>query len=186
MMTDPGHLVRDGLLVLLTLVTAYTDLRFQRIRNVHTFPVMGLGLLLGLWLAGGAGGLQALLGIGAGFFGMVILYAMNIMKAGDVKLAMALGALVGPWEALRTVVLSFVIYLPVGLVYLSMSGRLPQVWQALKGLARFLYTRFHPVLEAEPLEMQGMTLAPYGMVLGAAALLVHFAGWLGSDGFIPL
>lgn len=179
-------MVNGVLLVLLVVVTSYTDLRYQRIRNVHTFSMMLLGLVLGGVLGGVHGLIQSALGLLAGFGGMVLLYAINIMKAGDVKLAMALGALIGPWESLRTVVLSFVLYLPVGLVYLALSGRVSQVYKALKGLARFLYTRFHPALVTEPLNMEGMTLAPYGMVLGAAALLVHFFNWLGSQGLIPL
>lgn len=172
-------------LILLVVVTSYTDLRFQRIRNIHTGPSMGAGILLGLLGAGLGGAGMALLGILCGFASMGILYAVGIMKAGDVKLAMAVGALVGPLEAVRAVILSFVLYLPVGLVYLTFSGSWSQVWAAVKGLGRYLYSRLHPALAGEPLEMKGMTLAPFGMVLGVAALLVHFFNWLGSRGFIP-
>lgn len=175
----------DVALMLIVGVTSWTDLRTQRIRNVHTFPTMLLGLILQTMGAGTAGLWMALLGIGAGFLGMSPLYAMGIMKAGDVKLAMALGALMGGWEILRAVVLSFVLYLPVGLVVLLLSGRLRQSWVAFKRLAFFLYARFHPALTPEPLNMEGMTLAPFGMVLGVAALLVHFGDWLSSRGFIP-
>lgn len=191
----PEFFIRDGSawgvqlinvwLIVLVAVTSYTDLRFQRIRNIHTAPSMLAGILLGLGVAGVGGAGMAVLGILCGFASMGILYALGIMKAGDVKLAMAVGALVGPLEAVRTVILSFVLYLPVGLVYLTFSGNWSQVWAAMKGLGRYLYSRLHPALAGEPLEMKGMTLAPFGMVLGVAALLVHFLNWLGSRGFIP-
>lgn len=175
----------DVALLLVVVVTSWTDLRTQRIRNVHTFPTMLLGIILHGMSAGFAGLTVAFVGIGAGFLGMSLLYALGIMKAGDVKLAMAVGALVGGWEVLRAVLLSFVLYLPVGLVVLLLSGRLTQSWVAFKRLAFYFYARFHPALTPEPLNMEGMTLAPFGMVLGVAALLVHFGGWLSTKSLIP-
>lgn len=176
---------RDLLLVLLVGVVSYTDVRYERIRNKHTFPSMGLGLLLGLVLGGLAGLGSAALGLAAGLFSLGILFALGVMKAGDVKLAMALGTLIGPGPVLRAIILSFMLYLPVGLVYLGARGNFRNLWTAVKRMARFVYTFFHPALAAEPLPSEGVTLAPFGMVLGAAALLVHFFNWMNSSRVLP-
>lgn len=175
--------LRAPLLVALVAVTSYTDLRTHKIRNVHTFSAMLVGLVLAGVLGGLAGLGDAALGLLVGGVVMMPLYALGIMKAGDVKLAMAIGALLGPWEAFRTVVVSFVLYLPVGLVHVALNGRVSDVWHAFKALGRFLYTRLNPVLVGEPLDMQRVTMAPYGLVLGVAALCVHFLGWLTGAGF---
>lgn len=177
--------VRNSVLVLLVCSSAYTDLRHQRILNVHTFPSMLLGLVLGALIGGWSGLGWSGLGLIAGLLSMGVLFAMNIMKAGDVKLAMAFGALFGPGPLLRSVVLSFILYLPVGLLYLTAHGQLLSMGTALKRMGRFLYTVFHPALVPEPLALEGMTLAPFGMVLGVAALLVHFWGWMSSRGLYP-
>ena len=179
LLSEPGAL----LLVALVMATSFTDLRTHKIRNVHVFPVMLVGLILGAVTGGLAGLGWAVLGLVVGGGVMMPLYATGIMKAGDVKLAMALGTLIGPWEAFRTVILSLVLYLPVGLVSLMLRGRLGELVHAVKALGRFLYTRLNPMLVGEPLEMQRVTLAPYGLVLGTAALCVHFLGWLSQQGF---
>lgn len=179
LLSEPGALI----LVALVGVTSYTDLRTHKIRNVHVFPAMLIGWVLG-GVAGGLSGLGwSVLGLVVGGAVMMPLYATGIMKAGDVKLAMALGALTGPWEAFRTVILSFVLYLPVGLMSLILRGRLGELVHAVRAVGRFLYTRLNPMLVGEPLEMQRVTLAPYGLVLGTAALCVHFLGWLSQQGF---
>ncbi len=147
--------VQGVLVVLLVVVTGYTDLRYHKIRNVHTFPAMVLGLLL-----------------------MGVLFVLGVMKAGDVKLAMALGALCGPGEIFRGIVLSFMLYLPVGVVTLIARSGLRNMWRAIKRIGWLIYTAIHPLLKMQPLDEEGMTMAPFGMVLGAGVCLVHFAGWL--------
>lgn len=160
------------LLVCLLFVTAWTDTRTERIRNVHTFPAMGLGLLLGA-LSGGVDGLMmAGLGIALSFVAMFPLFAMGIMKAGDAKLLMAIGALAGPWIALRALVASFIVFLPVAVVVLFIKGKLGNAGQALYRLWRFLFTTVHPALEKESLATEGGVWTPYALVLGVGTLLV--------------
>jgi prepilin peptidase CpaA len=76
-------------------LAAASDVRAHRIPNALTFPA----LLLGALLAGlGASGLAlgaSLLGVGVAFGLLVLPYAIGALGAGDVKAAMALGALIG-------------------------------------------------------------------------------------------
>jgi len=171
--------------VLLVVLTSYTDLRHQKIRNVHTFPGMVAGLVLGLLLGGWSGLGSAAGGLGLGLLLMGVLFVLGIMKAGDVKLAMAFGALCGPGEVFRGLVLSFVLYLPVGIVTIVTRSGIRNVGRALKRLGRFVYTALHPLLKAESLDTEGMTMAPFGMVMGAAILLVHLGGWMTDSSLFP-
>ncbi len=180
-----GIALRDTVLVALVLVTSYTDVRYERIRNVHTFPAMAMGLALGGAIAGVSGVGAAAAGLCVGLLTMGVLFALGVMKAGDVKLAMAIGAMVGAWSVARGLLLSFILYLPVGLFYLVARGHIRNLWTALRRMGWFVYTLLHPGLRAVPLQLEGMTLAPFGMVLGVAALLVHFVGWLGPKGILP-
>lgn len=82
---------------------AVTDVRDRRIPNRITYPAMIAGFVL-QGIVHGWGGLLLALG-GAGLFGGVFLlfYLVRAMGAGDVKLAAALGCIIGPgasWQVM--------------------------------------------------------------------------------------
>ena len=84
------------MLALLVIVAAAFDIRYRRIPNwlVCTGLVWGLGM--NLFLFGWAGLKLSLIGVGLAFLIYFPLFALRGMGAGDVKLMMAIGALVGP------------------------------------------------------------------------------------------
>ncbi|MBA2321343.1 MAG: prepilin peptidase [Deltaproteobacteria bacterium] len=100
---------------------SWSDARTGRIPNVLTFGMMAAGLLLH---AAGGDPLFALLGIGVAFAMHYPLYMLQIEKAGDAKLVMGVGALVGWREAIDTTLWFAVLYLPVGIAVLAARGRL--------------------------------------------------------------
>lgn len=83
------------LLVLAGGIASYTDLRWTRIPNWLSLPVLLGGLIHAGFVGGGAGVLDALGGaaISGGLF--VIAYAVNKGGGGDAKLMLGLGAWVG-------------------------------------------------------------------------------------------
>lgn len=118
--------------------TSWTDARTGRIPNVATFGMMLAGIVL--HAAYGAP-LFALLGIAVAFAIHYPLYVLGVEKAGDAKLVMGVGALVGWVEAVDTSLWFAVLYLPVGLAVLVARGRLANfrkvmVWQADKARGR--------------------------------------------------
>lgn len=77
-------------------VATFTDLRNRRIPNWLVVPFMVLGLVASTWLHGWHGLGQAFAGLGLGLLLYGFLFWMGGMGAGDVKLAAAIGAWIGP------------------------------------------------------------------------------------------
>jgi len=120
----PGRMlatVAGGLLVALSLTCAYTDLTWRKIPNWATYSAAAWGLAINAvgafgatesasrpWL--GAIGLgESLLGFAACFLIMLMVYRAAGGGAGDVKLAAAIGALLGPERGLNALVLSYIV-----------------------------------------------------------------------------
>lgn len=80
--------------VLLTGYGAFTDLRYHKIYNKQTMSGIVMGLLLHMILGGTEGVMDSLLGLllGSSF---ILIWILGMLKAGDVKLYMAIGALAG-------------------------------------------------------------------------------------------
>jgi prepilin peptidase CpaA len=109
-----------AVLVSITLIAAYTDLRYLWIPKWLTLPTLALGVLcnvvLGAWtegprgkfVMGGEGGLAgaldglilALTGFATGFALFFVMFVLGTCKGGDVKLFAAIGAWVGPMIAI--------------------------------------------------------------------------------------
>jgi Flp pilus assembly protein protease CpaA len=108
-------------LSLAVMLASYTDLKDGKIPNVLTGPMMVTGLLLngvaGQWMFGINGLLTAL----AIHF---TLFALTVQRAGDAKLFMGIGALVGASEVIDATAWFAVLYLPIGLLQLAIKGRL--------------------------------------------------------------
>mgnify|MGYP003394655338 CR=1 FL=1 len=116
------------MLAVLIVGACYTDFTTKKIRNILTFPVMALGVglaplystspwtgLLGIFAA-------AAVAIPAWRFG-------RALHAGDVKMLMAAGALLGPEAAVRAGLFTYVLALPAGLAVLAYRGRLGNLWK---------------------------------------------------------
>jgi prepilin peptidase CpaA len=108
---------------------AWTDARTGRIANWLTFGMMGVGLLIHTAYLDPV---FALLGIAVGFGIHFPLYLLGVEKAGDAKLIMGVGALVGWVEAVDTSLWFAVLYLPVGLAVLAVRGRLGNLQKVLQ------------------------------------------------------
>jgi prepilin signal peptidase PulO-like enzyme (type II secretory pathway) len=113
----------DPALVALCTIAVWTDLRTGKIRNILTFPMMLLGvvgapLFAAAWWSGLAGVVvTCLLALPGWRLG-------GAVRAGDVKMLMAAGALMGPHDGARAVLFTYALAIPFGIAVLAVKGRL--------------------------------------------------------------
>src|SRR5437868_4142363 len=89
------HPLIAGVALVSTAIAAYTDIRYRKIYNKLTFPLLGLAPLIQLAVHGWAGFGSSLLGgvSVAGALLLLSLFAGRGLGGGDLKLLVALGAL---------------------------------------------------------------------------------------------
>lgn len=162
-MNELGHILLHSVVLVIALISAYTDLRYRKILNLVTLPAMVLGLILQFSFFGFSGLLSALLGflIGFGFF--FLFYIFGGMGAGDVKLMGALGILLGKTDIVYVIIftglfgLGVVIILFFPYLLVAIKTRNPDV---------FLAFRKHYM--------------PYGIAISLGALLTLALYWTGN------
>jgi prepilin peptidase CpaA len=148
---------------------AVSDFKERRIPNRLTYPAMVVGLVLQTALHGWAG---LLFGLGGGlFWGGVffVFYLVRGLGAGDVKLATALGCIIGnasPQVMLATALAGGV----MAIVYIVLSGRLVQALRNTVSVVAFHARRglrTHPVVN---LDNPGTLRLPYGLAFAAGTV----------------
>ena len=156
--------------VLVVSVAVVTDVTRRRIPNVLTLPTIGVGLLIGYITGGGWGMIAALMGA---MFTPSVLMALrlgNRIGMGDVKLAAAVGSLVGPAVGALAMLLGTVA-----------GGLLAIAWMLRPGTA--VSETLSPFLIGLPVfgkryaqtqtgdESPATITIPYGVAIGVGSLL---------------
>ncbi len=86
-----------GATLIVTLISAYTDLRYGKVYNLVTVPALALGLGANAVASGWHGLLLSLAGVGVALaLWLLSLACGGCMGGGDIKLLGAVGALCGP------------------------------------------------------------------------------------------
>lgn len=163
-----------GMLVTVSAICIYTDLRWGRIYNVVLGPALVAGLGYHLYTGGAAGFLFALKGFGLGLVLLLLPFALGGVGGGDVKFLAAVGALGGPAFVFKVFLCGALIGGVMALVTLVRSGELRGV---LRKLGRMLYARLLCLPAAETLgtlEEVGGSRLPYGVAFGLGVLAVLF------------
>ena len=130
--------------ILVAVAGATIDWKTHKIPNKLTVNAVLVGLILNL-LFGGLGGLgRSFLGALVGF-SFILLWQLGALKAGDVKLYMAIGA-IGGWRfGLNTMIFSILIggVMAFGVMLTRKSGRksLKNLWNYAVNM--FLMRKFH-------------------------------------------
>ncbi|MBU1076459.1 MAG: A24 family peptidase [Spirochaetes bacterium] len=155
-------------MVLFLTISGITDILKRKIYNVVTFPVMVMGFALNFYL----GGLNALISSLAGFGICTILffmvYAWGGFGAGDAKLMMALGAIVG-----LELVFNFILYsvLAGGLmanIVIIKKRRFIKTWKRVLRFFLFMIPKYR--LKSESLSKDESIAIPYGYAVSLGSL----------------
>ena len=114
--------------LIVLVVATFTDLRSRRIPNWLVLPFLAIGIAVSGWVHGWHGLGQSFEGLGLGLLIYGFLFWMGGMGAGDVKLAAAIGAWIGPNQ------------LFIALVVTAMAGGIMVlVWALFRGYLKDLF-----------------------------------------------
>lgn len=173
------ELVQQLVAVVLVLVCMFHDALRRRIPNMLTFPAMIIGLSLGVFGHGWRGLLFSFLGVLSGFALMYLPYHLGGMGAGDVKLMMAVGAILGPGA-------TFQIFL-----YSALAGGLLAVYSVIRqkrvgetrGNIGMILRRFLPATHggsktpvAEQVRQKSVGSVPYGVAIALGTIAYLYFG----------
>jgi Flp pilus assembly protein protease CpaA len=101
------------------LIAAYCDLRWRRLPNRLMLMIFGAGLLSQIFIWGIGGVQTAIVGALLGALTMGPLFLLGWVGGGDVKLAIAMGAWLGPHATLEAVLGGFIGGVPLGLIWMT-------------------------------------------------------------------
>ncbi|MBY5980649.1 A24 family peptidase [Ferrimonas balearica] len=171
----PYDSVQTGLIVVGFALALVCDLRTQRIPNVLALLALFSGLSFHLYHSGLAGAGIALAGAAVALL-MVPLYAKGFIGAGDVKLMMGMGALMGPVLSLWVLALGIVCgALVAPLLAVNQVG-----WDGLTATAKRYYQCFITRQYFAPEQGEAAaTRVPYAPALAMGWVLTQ---WLSLPG----
>lgn len=165
-----------GLLIVTGLIVTITDLRVNKIHNVVTFPMIGFGLVLnslpGEQLAAGdwkVGVYGFLVGLGILF----LPFALDLVKAGDVKYLAGVGAMGGPALALFCFLYGSIVH---GLVCLVVLARRGEVNQAFENIGYYFKNSFL-AQRAVDFSARSQGQVPYGLGLALGLVIALVFHW---------
>ncbi len=164
-----------GITLCLGVLVSRHDLRERRIPNVLLAIALALAVAVFVALGVGSDWIIAAKGIGYGLFGMLLGavflvpgYAAKQLGAGDVKLLMTFGFLLGPLGAVLTLVFGAMVGGVWALALSWKHGGLGQLFANLKLMARTAYASGFRDMGWD-LRSAGAVRMPYGVALSAGA-----------------
>jgi len=156
-------------------VAVVTDLRRRIIPNWLVFPFLSAGLAVSGFIGGWHGIGQSFLGVGLGLLLFGILFWMGGMGAGDVKLAAAIGAWVGPGQLFFALFVTAIVGGLMALGWAVAGGFVPDLF---KGSGNLLFGRKKGETEpAEELKLSNPKTRkmPYAPAIALGTLISFFA-----------
>lgn len=162
--------VKVSLILLLALGASYCDIKYRKIPNKLTFPMMLAGMIAGASGGGFAGFMDSLKGLLIGFAFLLVFYlTIGGIGEGDIKLLAAFGAVGGAMYVVRTAVYGVILGGIYAFLYLLSKKRLAPTLKWIILLLPGLLCK--DIRENIPYADETM---PYGPFLAVGAVLALF------------
>jgi prepilin peptidase CpaA len=163
--------ILEAVLLAVVMAAAVADIATRRIPNWITVPGAALGLAIQSYYGGWHGTLSSLAGAGLGFGFFLLLHIAGGLGAGDVKLAGAVGALVGAQSFVPVFIATGLLGGLAALALALWRGRLRQTLaQTGRLMANFGSLRWEEVRRKSELPAPGALRLPYGAVIAAGTV----------------
>lgn len=175
--------LHGSLLALVLFPAAIYDGLYRRIPNWLTFPAMALGLALNGILHGLQGITFSAVGMGIALILYGALFFLRGMGAGDVKLMMAVGAIVGPRNWAGVAVCTAVLGLIAGICLIVTKRRGAETFANLRFIVGRLFRLKVPHHERPELQIGGKNAIsmPHGIVIGLGTAAYLGTAWVLTD-----
>ena len=172
------HWMAGGAVILCS-VASWWDLRTRRIPNALTIPALVAALCLHGALGAGQG--LFLSACGAVVAGALVLpgYALRSTGGGDVKLLMAVGAILTYPLALKAGLAALITGGLLGLAVSIRSGQLRDTLRRTAVLGRWMFGRAAGTLEARP--ETSKRHIPFGVAIGVGTLVLILVPAIGGS-----
>jgi len=173
--------VANLLVALVSLVALVTDAKWRRIPNWLTFPAIGAGILLNA-IDGWEGLVRSIVGFAFALALMLPFFALDLLKAGDVKLVVAWGTIKGIGQpALQTFALWAFLYGALfgglmSLLVLAQKRAVSETWKrvwALFGLILGAHKQLPEISGSSPTKIP----MPYGVALSLGSFFAIAMEW---------
>lgn len=174
--------VANFLIVLVSLIALVTDFKWRKIPNWLTFPAIGVGILLNTTIDGWGGLVRSVGGLVFALAFMLPFFALDFLKAGDVKLVVAWGTIKGlgqpAWQtfALWAFLYGALFGGAMSLLVLAQKRAVSETWKgiwALLGLALGAPSQLTKISNSSPMK----TPMPYGIALSLGSFLALAIEW---------
>jgi prepilin peptidase CpaA len=168
------------LMILLIGSAMTTDLLWRRIPNYLTFTAFAVALAVRLVLHGWAG---IAFGLAGALIAPVLLWLLHggrRLGMGDMKLAMAVGAIIGPASAIPAMFLSTLVGGIIAIYYLLIPGGLLNQFFGIFLIGTLFRRKGTPL--REEVSRPVIHTMPYGLAIGMGSLItLAVCWWTGNE-----
>lgn len=163
-----------AVLTVFLLLSCYSDISRRLIPNYLTFGLMITGLAYNTWA--GPGWYFSLLGIGTGFVLFLLPFLFTGMGAGDVKLMMGVGSVLGFQQTIVIGIISSILAALYALIKFASKGKHKELIHSTIGQASYILTKTH-LNDFSRENIEGDTI-PFAVLITLSTFSVLLWGWL--------
>ena len=158
-----------ALLICLLMMSVITDIKWRKIPNALTLPVMLIGLFIHALNNGVSGFIFSVEGLFLGMALLIAFYFMGMMGAGDVKLMGAVGSILGPVGIFKAFLFTAVAGGIYAIIVLAYHGQLVGFMKRIVMSLKLSLLTHRP--ELLPNEYNGSPILCYGIAIAIGTSL---------------